>query len=170
MSYYILGLQGIYVSRVQENSLAEKCGLSNGDQILAVNYTSFLDGTITCQQAFNMICDNECLLMSILPRREAILRQQQQQQQQRRHQYWVDADGQPINSPDSPPSDSIISSSDKDSPTEQRIATKINPGFSRGHKRLPTNQLSEVRTVISLFFIYIYIYIYIIHYLYLFLS
>ena len=153
MSYYILGLQGIYVSRVQENSLAEKCGLSNGDQLLAVNYTSFLDGTITCQQAFNMICDNECLLMSILPRREAILRQQQQQ---RRHQYWIDTDGRPINSPDSPPSDSIISSSEKDSPTEQRIATKINTGFSRGHKRLPSNQLSEVRTVISLC-LYIYI-------------
>lgn len=83
------GLQGIYISRIQEDSLAEKCGLRPGDQILSTNYTSFMDG-ITCKQAFRIICENDCLLFNICPRHEEL------SLQRKHHSYaWIDADGRP---------------------------------------------------------------------------
>jgi len=83
--------------------MAEKCGLTPGDQILSTNYTSFLDG-ITCQQAFRIICENDCLLLNILPRHEAL------SHQRRHHCYaWIDPDGRPVSPP--PPDRDIITES-----------------------------------------------------------
>lgn len=40
MAVYILGV-GVYISRVEEGSVAEKAGLRPGDSILEVNGTPF---------------------------------------------------------------------------------------------------------------------------------
>ncbi len=132
------GLQGIYISRIQEDSLAEKCGLTPGDQILSTNYTSFLDG-ITCQQAFRIICENECLLLNVLPRHEAL------SHQRRHHCYaWIDSDGRPTSPP--PPDRDIINDS---SSLEQQISQMNSSPFRR---KSHCNAINDVRQVSQILF------------------
>ncbi|RWS31636.1 uncharacterized protein B4U80_12804 [Leptotrombidium deliense] len=124
-----VGLQGtIYISRVSEHSLAEKHGLCPGDQILAANYTSFLDPSITCQQAMHIICSDNCITLSVLPRVEAL------SSQRRHHTYaWVDPEGRQV----SPPP-----------PDRDMTDTDIDPVLSmHGSRRRKASTSSDIRTV-----------------------
>lgn len=84
---YPLGLQGIYISRFNENissaqrQVIEQSGLQPGDQILSVNYVSLLN-CASCQRVLDVIAstnvDSQLVLLTVLPRCRASGKQHRQ--------------------------------------------------------------------------------------------